>query len=328
MQKGQKHTKLTPLARKKQRQQVGMSPEDEGSGTRGYSQVNLDALEERRLTEVAHVAALDAAFQVKNILAENDLNIVTAESLTAGLIAKTLVDVPGSGVTVYGNFTVYDTDAKRVFLQVATKGVYSHKTAREMAEGALANSRAMVAVSVTGNSMPFPDHRQQIGIVHIGVSLRLKDPKSGENYFETFSRKIEICRRKEVFNLCEAWKKLNEGGNFAPYQYTALLSDYIRYRTVSESLLEVKSVIENALQRNVTWGTITKEIYDDVCRPSWMIYKHIDEYSKTDYNNIKDGCSDGEDDSLIESLSHLDLNVGPFFTDSKEESEEESEEDN
>lgn len=101
-----------------------------------------------------------------------DLNLVTAESLTAGMIVKTLVDVPGEGDTIYGSFVTYDTDAKRKLIQVRTEGVYSEKTAKQMAEGALANSRAMVALSVTGDSMPSPSAESRLGQVYIGVALR------------------------------------------------------------------------------------------------------------------------------------------------------------
>ena len=53
-----------------------------------------------------------------------ELQIATAESLTAGLIFSTLGDIPFGGRNKYGCFSVYDTDAKRVLLGVTADDVY------------------------------------------------------------------------------------------------------------------------------------------------------------------------------------------------------------
>ena len=119
------------------------------------------------LTQTAHEKAL----ALKQLLCETGLNIITAESLTAGLMASTLIDVPGMGLHVYGGFIVYDTDAKRHWLDVDTPGVYSTTTAIQMVLGALTNSRAMVAVSVTGNAMTTPENTDKLGDVFIGVAI-------------------------------------------------------------------------------------------------------------------------------------------------------------
>ena len=68
----------------------------------------------------------DLADDTYNRLKSNELNIVTAESLTAGMIAATLVDLaPGYGSYVYGGHAVYDSDAKRQFLGVTQGDVYT-----------------------------------------------------------------------------------------------------------------------------------------------------------------------------------------------------------
>ena len=66
-----------------------------------------------------------------------DLSLATAESLTRGLIFSTLVDMPLGGSTKYGCFSVYDTDAKRIFLGVNAGDLYTHRCATEMAVGVL-----------------------------------------------------------------------------------------------------------------------------------------------------------------------------------------------
>jgi PncC family amidohydrolase len=83
------------------------------------------------------------------------LLLVTAESCTAGLIAARLADVPGAGELLDCAFVVYSVEAKVDCLGVdrATierHGLTSEEVAREMACGALARSRANLAISNTG----------------------------------------------------------------------------------------------------------------------------------------------------------------------------------
>lgn len=83
------------------------------------------------------------------------LTMTTAESCTAGLIAATLADVPGAGALLDCAFVVYSPQAKQqcVGVQAATLETFnltSEEVAREMAVGALNNSRANLAVSNTG----------------------------------------------------------------------------------------------------------------------------------------------------------------------------------
>ncbi len=107
-------------------------------------------------------------------LKQMDLNITTVESLTGGMIAKMLVDIPAFGPYIYGGFIVNDSDAKRMYLGVNTPDVYTAETAKQMAEGALNKSRTMVALAVTGKAGPYikTDKPNALGRVHFGVSIR------------------------------------------------------------------------------------------------------------------------------------------------------------
>ena len=87
------------------------------------------------------------------------LKIATAESCTGGLVAGLLTEIPGSSAVVERGFVVYSNEAKEELLGVpaetlAAHGAVSEATARAMAEGALAGSRADIAVSVTGVAGP------------------------------------------------------------------------------------------------------------------------------------------------------------------------------
>jgi len=83
------------------------------------------------------------------------LTLVTAESCTAGLIAATLADVEGAGHLLDCAFVAYSPEAKQRWLAVKPETIErfnltSEQVAREMALGALGNSRANLAISNTG----------------------------------------------------------------------------------------------------------------------------------------------------------------------------------
>ena len=93
-----------------------------------FNNLKSDPLNFMLLDTLNHNAIKNAS-ELKSLLSENELNIVTAESLTAGQIIKTMADVPGNGGALYGGFVVYDTDAKRKFINVKTRGVYCEEAA-------------------------------------------------------------------------------------------------------------------------------------------------------------------------------------------------------
>jgi nicotinamide-nucleotide amidase len=87
------------------------------------------------------------------------LRIATAESCTGGLIAALLTEIPGSSDAFDRGFVVYSNRAKSDLLGVpgdliADAGAVSEAVARSMAEGAVENSNAHLAVSVTGVAGP------------------------------------------------------------------------------------------------------------------------------------------------------------------------------
>ncbi len=87
------------------------------------------------------------------------LRLATAESCTGGWIAKCMTDVAGSSEWFDRGFVTYSNQAKMETLGVraatlAHHGAVSEQTVREMAAGALANSRARVAVAVSGIAGP------------------------------------------------------------------------------------------------------------------------------------------------------------------------------
>ena len=106
--------------------------------------------------------------------------IATAESCTGGLIAAGLTEIPGSSNVFERGFVTYSNEAKTELLGVpadliAEHGAVSEPVARAMAEGALARSRADMAVAVTGIAGPGGGSAEKpVGLVFVGAARRGK----------------------------------------------------------------------------------------------------------------------------------------------------------
>ena len=239
-------------------------------------------LKDYRLYEDAHHDALKAAMALKILLGKNKLNVVTAESLTAGMISKMLVDIPGNGASVYGGFAVYDTDAKRQMLGVKTTGVYSNETAYQMAAGALNNSRAAVSLAVTGNAMATQSDLVHMGQVYFAVGLRIPDPTTGAPFtIKTF--KTEVCDETSINKVCNDWKELHgrAGNNPAPFQITSILADYIRLRTVKLACKYAVKFITTNLDKISGNIIVPTKPWDQYCKPSWILDPFVQSDNKS-----------------------------------------------
>ncbi len=101
--------------------------------------------------------------------------IATAESCTGGMVAAALTDIPGSSAVVERGFVTYTNTAKQQMLDVRAEtldayGAVSEQIAQEMAEGALRNSQAQLAVSVTGIAGPGGSEFKPEGRVCFGLA--------------------------------------------------------------------------------------------------------------------------------------------------------------
>lgn len=152
-------------------------------------------------------------------LKARQLNVVTAESLTSGMIVSSLIDVPLYGAYVYGGFATYDSDAKRQFLGVKVGDVYTKECSLEMAAGALTHSRALVGVAVTGKAGPVTKtDLDNLGVVDVAVSIRtdvagqgsvIPNDASFPQSFTTAQKRINNCGvdgHQWTRDLCEKYK--------------------------------------------------------------------------------------------------------------------------
>ncbi len=112
------------------------------------------------------------------LLKDKQLMVATAESCTGGLVAAAITDVPGSSAVLDRGFVTYSNDAKSEMIGVppaliAAHGAVSAEVAKAMAEGALAHSRADIAVSITGVAGPDGGSAEKpVGLVHFACARR------------------------------------------------------------------------------------------------------------------------------------------------------------
>ncbi|CAK0777870.1 nicotinamide-nucleotide amidase [uncultured Gammaproteobacteria bacterium] len=120
---------------------------------------------------------------------KNGLRLATAESCTGGLIAGCLTAISGSSEVVERGFVTYSSEAKTEMLGVppsliADHGAVSAEVAEAMATGALAQSRAEVAVAVTGIAGPGGGSAiKPVGLVFIAVARSGGTVTSERNLF-------------------------------------------------------------------------------------------------------------------------------------------------
>jgi len=107
---------------------------------------------------------------------DRSLRLVAAESCTGGLVAGAICSISGASDVFERGFVTYTNRAKSEMLGVpgdliADHGAVSEPVARMMAEGALANSHAHVAVSITGIAGPGGGTPMKpVGTVHFAVA--------------------------------------------------------------------------------------------------------------------------------------------------------------
>jgi nicotinamide-nucleotide amidase len=122
----------------------------------------------------------------EQVIAQNKAagrTITTAESCTGGLVAAALTEVAGSSAVLQSGFVTYSNEAKIKTLKVGeelieTFGAVSVAVAWAMAQGALKNSSADVAVAISGVAGPDGGTPQKpVGTVVFAVAERGKDPE-------------------------------------------------------------------------------------------------------------------------------------------------------
>ena len=121
----------------------------------------------------------DLAAKVLKACDAKGLKVCTVESCTGGLVAAALTEIAGSSSVFERGFATYSNQAKMELVNVSKDTLIAHgavsvETAREMAAGGLAASRADLSVAITGIAGPGGAGDKPEGLVCFAAS------KSGE----------------------------------------------------------------------------------------------------------------------------------------------------
>jgi nicotinamide-nucleotide amidase len=117
----------------------------------------------------------DVAAALVRRLADAGETLAVAESLTGGLLAARIVDVPGASAVLRGAVVAYATDLKHTLLGVdagllAREGAVHPAVAEQMAAGARERLGATWGLATTGVAGPLPQDGRAPGTVYLGVA--------------------------------------------------------------------------------------------------------------------------------------------------------------
>lgn len=113
-------------------------------------------------------------------LKRRGFTVTTVESLTGGMIASTIVSVPGASEVFREGYVTYCDEAKHKLVGVSLdtlriKTAVSEETAREMAEGGRSRADSSLALSATGIAGPDGGTEEKpVGLVYIGCATKEK----------------------------------------------------------------------------------------------------------------------------------------------------------
>ncbi|MEX5708375.1 damage-inducible protein CinA [Parafrankia soli] len=112
---------------------------------------------------------------VLELLRAEGATLAVAESLTGGLLAGRLTDVPGASSVFRGGVVSYATEVKGSVLNVdrdvlATEGAVSSATAEAMAAGARDLLGATYGLATTGVAGPEEQEGKPVGTLHVGLA--------------------------------------------------------------------------------------------------------------------------------------------------------------
>jgi nicotinamide-nucleotide amidase len=142
---------------------------------------------------------------VVGLLVARRMTVTTAESVTGGLIASTLISVPGASDVFHEGFVTYSNEAKIERLGVSPEtleahGAVSAEVCVEMAEGARTGGGTTFALSTTGIAGPTGAvSGKPIGLCFIGLAA----PDG------MFCRKLELPGDREMIRMRTAYNAID-----------------------------------------------------------------------------------------------------------------------
>lgn len=154
---------------------------------KGIEKQLLEATLKEKLTELYQlipdvIVGFEDADTIENrigmLLTHQQKTLCTAESLTGGKIAASLVSEPGASSFFKGSIVAYTAEMKNQLLHVPLKmikaySVVSKEVATQMASSAREQMKTDYAIAVTGNAGPTTDDTDKtLGIVYIALATK------------------------------------------------------------------------------------------------------------------------------------------------------------
>lgn len=158
---------------------------------------------ESKITELKTIEERIAA-----LLKEHHLTVTTAESCTGGLIAATLVNVPGISSQFEEGYITYSNEAKEKLLGVSHEtlqqfGAVSAQTAEEMAMGAKKAANADVSIVSTGIAGPDGGTAEKpVGLVYLGCCCK-EQSKVERHIFSGNRQEVRMASVQAALTLVE-----------------------------------------------------------------------------------------------------------------------------
>ena len=133
----------------------------------------------------------------------SDLTVATAESLTGGLLAALLTEVPGASAVVRGGVVVYATDLKASLAGVDAqlldaRGPVDPQVALALADGTRTVCGTTVGVGLTGVAGPDPQDGRPVGTVFVAVTADGFSRVTGRGPADLTALPAGLSRRDDV----------------------------------------------------------------------------------------------------------------------------------
>ena len=131
--------------------------------------------------------------------------IASAESCTGGMLSSAITDIPGSSAIFECGFVTYSNISKMKFLNVnkitlESFGAVSEEVAAEMAIGALKNSKADIAIAITGIAGPGCSNTKPEGMVCFSVAFEKGTKLNKTKQFGPLGRAI-VREKATIYGL-------------------------------------------------------------------------------------------------------------------------------
>lgn len=148
----------------------------------------------------------DALGKLLDILRQRGETVTTVESLTAGLIAARIADIPGASDVMKRAYVTYCDEAKHEMVGVSrqtleTYTAVSAQTAQEMALGGAQQAHAALCLAATGYAGPpsGPDDHS-VGLVFLGCCYRGQVTVE-EHHYQGSRNEVRKAAREDALRL-------------------------------------------------------------------------------------------------------------------------------